>query len=141
MRLILVRIPANTSKQDIARFVEPALQRRLSIRKKKIEKIEILKLHDKNINAIEYHGLVTIEPDSLAIRAILKLNRKAINGKHIAVRQYHKRYWHNDPRQKSPSLNLKYPERRTLERRRYHLQELDEIEVRLTGHKSFHRTF
>ena len=141
MRLILVRIPAHTSHQDIARFIEPAINRRFSFRKNRIGRVEILRLHDKNINTVEYHGLVTIEPDSLALRAILKLNRKPINGKHIAVRQYHNRSLHNDSRMKKSPLPLKNKDRRLADRRRSDLQNIDDIEIRLTSHKAFHRTY
>ena len=141
MRLILVRIPADTNKQDIKRFFEPLLKRRFFFKKKSIENIEILKLHDSSTNSSEYHALVTIEPDSFAKRAILKLNRKPINGKHIAVREYHNRYWHNDLRQQNNTLNPNMPNRRIMDRRRKNLRVLESDDIRITGHKNFHRTF
>ena len=141
MHIILVRIPADTTPHDIADFLEPALKRSFFVRKGIIEKIEIQIFHDSWINAKEYHGLVKIEPDTAARRVIKKLNRKAINGKHIAVREYHIRNWHNDPRLRHTPFNLKFSDRRKADRRRTHLQVLTEDEVRFTGNKRFHRTF
>jgi hypothetical protein len=141
MHIILVRIPAETTPRDIAHFLEPVLKGGLFVRKGIIEKIEIQILHDDRINATEYHGLVKIEPDAAAQRVIKKLNRKAINGKHIAVREYHIRNWHNDPRLRPKPLNLEFSCRREGDRRRTHLQVLTNNEVRFTSNKRFHRTF
>lgn len=141
MQIILVRIPADTTPNDIAHFLEPVLKGGLFVRKGIIEKIEIQILHDERSQTSEYHGLVKIAPDVAAERVITKLNRKALNGKHIAVREYHLRNWHNDPRLKSDPLNLKFPDRRKGDRRRKHLQILAKEEIRISGNKRFHRTY
>ena len=141
MHIILVRIPADTTPHDITHFLEPILKGGLFVRKGIIEKIEIQILHDEWIQTTEHHGLVKIEPDAAAQRVIKKLNRKAINGKHIAVREYHIRNWHNDPRLRPKPLNLKFSGRRKGDRRRTHLQVLTKDEIRFTGNKRFHRTF
>lgn len=140
MHLILVRIPAKTTRQDIEHFFEPVLKRKFFFKKGSLDRIEIFCLRDPNTHSSEYHALVTITYDSLARRAIIKLNRKAINGKHIAVREYHSRSWHNDPRQKNKPLGPNTPNRRLMDRRR-NLQKIESLDFRITGNKSFHRTF
>ena len=140
MHIILVRIPPDTTPYDIAHFLDNALKGSLFARKGIIEKIEIQILQDNRTNTMEYHGLVTIEPDTAAQRVIKKLNRKAFNGKHIAVREYHIRTWHNDPRLIPKPLNFKFPDHRNKDRRRSHLQVLTHDSVRFTESKTFHRS-
>ena len=141
MQIILVRIPQGTTHRDIADFLETALKGSLFVRKGIIEKIEIQILYDDRAQITEYHGLVRIEPDAAARRVIKKLNRKAIKGKHIAVREYHIR--NSDPRLRLHSPKSTFSDRREADRRRSHLQILsaDNDAVRFTGNKSFHRNY
>ncbi|GAB4258050.1 MAG: hypothetical protein Kow0065_07610 [Methylomicrobium sp.] len=139
MRIILVRIPADTSHQDVFRFFEPALKRKFFFKKPTLSKIEILRQYDPDANTYEYHALATIEPDSFAKRVIIRLNRKELNGKRIAVREYYLRSWHNDPRQRHGNSRLKFADRRVADRRRKNLQMLPAEDIRITGHKAFHR--
>ena len=141
MQIILVRIPPDTTLYDITQFLEPVLKKGFFVRKGVIENIEIKIIHDANANVTEYHGLVRIEPDAAAKRAVNKLNRKAINGKHIAVREYHTRNWHNDLRLATNPVNLKFLDRRKVDRRRPHVQVQSHDVVHFSSNKSFHRTF
>lgn len=97
MILFLRHIPAQARISDIAEFVTPAIRSGWFKRRGQIVKIEILALHDKQVNAYEFHGLVEIEPESAARVAIKKLNGRSLKGKIITVREYHIRSWHNDP--------------------------------------------
>ena len=121
MIVFLRRIPANTSTHEITSFIQPAIKGGLLARSGRIDNIKIVRIKDAERNTLEYHGLVRIEPDAAAARAIKTLNRKAINGKNIAVREYHTRNWHNDPRLKNQG-NLKFADRRKGERRRRKLE-------------------
>ncbi|MGR9115712.1 MAG: hypothetical protein ACU85E_08095 [Gammaproteobacteria bacterium] len=141
MHIILVRIPAETTKNDIIHFFEPVLKKGFFVRKGIIEHIEIKIIHDSSLNAMEFHGLVKIKPDVVALKAIKKLNRKVINGKHIAVREYHFRNWQNDPRLKPLPTNLKFRDRRKEDRRRNHLHEVTHETAHFSSNKIFHRTF
>ena len=118
MNIILVRIPEHTTLSDIAAFLEPVLKKGLFVRKGMIETIDIQIIYDGKTSVTEYHGLVRIDPDAAARRAIAKLNRKIINGKHIAVREYVLRNWHNDRRLRVKRVSPKFPDRRQIDRRR-----------------------
>lgn len=121
MRIILVRIPSDTTHNDISDFLSGTLKGGLFDRTGIIEKIEILNLYDEKTNTIEYHGVIRIEPDIAAQRVIKKLNRKAINGKHIVVREYQLRNWHRDQRLRPPPPRSIFSNRRNADRRRSHL--------------------
>ena len=87
MIVFLRRIPANTRKQDIIDFIEPALKGGLLQKAGRIEDIKILVFEDTQTKIMEYHCLVTIDSEDVANRIIKKLNRKAFKGKHIPVRE------------------------------------------------------
>ena len=122
MIVFLRRIPADTNKVEIASFMEPALKGGLFGKQGHISDIKILALKDKQKNKIEYHGLVRVDPESAAERAIKRLNLKSINGKNIIVREYFMRNWHNDPRLRRNHSDIKFPDRRKSDRRRHHLE-------------------
>jgi hypothetical protein len=68
------------------------------IRGGKIVNISLIVQQDSQMHHTEYHGLVTIVPDTAAVQAIKKLHRKCINGKFVSVSEYHYRFRNNDPR-------------------------------------------
>ena len=98
MIIILKNIPGHTENHQVEDFVSPAIKGGLLRKSGAIDKIEIHVQKDTVRHTVEYHALVTITPDSVAIKAIEKLNKKRINGRHILVTEYHIRTWHNDPR-------------------------------------------
>jgi len=140
MKLILVALHPNTTKQDIQHFLKPAIKGGLLSRKGVIEEIEIKGLYDNKTRSTEYHGLVIVKPAAVAKRVIKKLHRKALIGKHIALREYHHRTWHNDPRLNATS-DYDYPDRRIADRRRFHLQEIKQAEVSFASYENFSRTY
>ncbi len=123
MLIFLARIPNDTTETDIINFLNPVLKGGLFFRKGMIKSLEIMLYQDDETELALYHALVRIEPDNVAQRVITKLNRKPLKGKHILVREYQIRSWHNDPRLVD---KLPYPttpqERRTHERRKHQLQ-------------------
>lgn len=131
MILFLRNIPAQTRIGDIAEFVAPAIRGGWFKRRGQIVKIEILALHDKQVNTYEFHGLVEITPDTVAMRAIKKLNGSFLNGKMITVREYRIRSWHNDP--------LSPKERLHQNRRRKDLEVIEDKSTLFVGQKEFHR--
>ena len=141
MLVILRGIPANTNRYEILTFLQPALKGVFFKKKGRIDHIRIVKIQDVERDTIEFHGLVRIEPDSAALRVIKMLNRKVINGKNIAVREFQARNWHNDPRIRRKAPKLGFPDRRQGDRRRKALVVLEEDgEIVFSGNKSFHRT-
>jgi hypothetical protein len=55
-------------------------------------------LKDEKTNLFSYYGLVFIEPNEIALKAIQKLNRKFFNGNYITVREFHHRSALNERR-------------------------------------------
>lgn len=142
MLILLSKIPKNTTRSDIINFLNPVLKGGFFARKGMIKSLEVMIYKDSNADISPYHGLVRIEPDSVAKRAISKLNRKPLKGKHITVREYHYRSWRNDPRITNKMLYTKFHEdRRLVERRLNKLEVVEEqIEkISITGVKDFHR--
>lgn len=139
MIIFLGRIPANTRKHEITDHITPALKGGLFQKSGRIENIKILVLKDKNTNTLEYHGLVTIDPDAAAKRVIKKLNRKVFKGKHIAVREYHLRSWHNDPRLNMHEYNEELINKRNGDRRRSRIEEDEDISGNFSSNEVFHR--
>lgn len=118
MIIFLRKIPADTKLSDIADFVAPALKGGWFRKAGKIVKIDILPLHDIRLNSMEFHGLVTVEPDAAGFRAIRLLKGKRFKDKLIIVRQYFQRSWQNDPRQNDKPIDADIIEKRKADRRR-----------------------
>ena len=139
MHVFFRKIPAHTKQNDLIGFIEPALKRMWFRNKGVIENIRIVHQKDHGSNVSEYHAVVTIEPDVVAEKVIKRLNRKMFLGRHVIVREYHRRVWHNDLRIKHNSRNLKISCRRITDRRRKNLEMVKEVAHKFSGDKSFHR--
>ena len=139
MRVFFRKITADTTKKDLIEFIQPALRKVWFRKKGIIENVKIIHQRDHGSNLSEFHGLVTIHPDAVAEKVIRRLNRKMLLGKHIIVREYHHRVWHNDPRVKHNSHNLEISCRRVADRRRKNLEMVEEVTHTFSGDKSFHR--
>ena len=127
MILFIRKIPANTKLSELIGFVEPTVKGGLFRRSGIIRDAKILALRDLKLRTLEFHGLVTVEPDKVAMRVIKKLRGKRFKGKFVVIRQYFQRDWHNDPRQHNQgSQALGMHERRKTDRRRG--KELEVIE-------------
>jgi hypothetical protein len=132
MIVFLRRIPANTR--------EPVLKGGLLQKSGHIKNIKILIFKETQTKLLEYHCLVDIDPDAVANRVIKKLNRKAFKGKHITVREYFHRSWHNDPRVNMHELNEELVNKRQGDRRRPRLEVIPDLSDKFTSSKSFYRS-
>ncbi|WP_051906626.1 RNA recognition motif domain-containing protein [Methylomarinum vadi] len=133
-------IPAQTKRHNIREFIEPSVKGGLFKKKGHIKRIEILVFKDVVLNKLEYHGLVNIEPDEVAERVIKKLNCKKFMGKHIAVREYRQRDWHNDRRLNNKKADIVNRDRRETDRRRgAQLEEIEDVSAMFIGREGFHR--
>jgi len=141
MIVILHKIPPETRYQDIIEFIEPALKSSWFSKEGYIEEVKILIVNDNDKETVERHGLIRINPDSRARKAIKFLNRKPILGKRIAVREYQYRSWHNDTRENSNKRLGKILHRRSNSRRRPNLESVLENATTSTSDKSFHKTY
>jgi hypothetical protein len=141
MIIILRRISENTEKDEIIDFLTPILKGSLLKRTGHIENIKILTLKDTLNDTIEYHGLVTIDSDAAANRAIKKLNRKVFKNRNVIVREYFHRSWHNDPRVNMHEWNEELENKRKNNRRRSRLEVISEESMRLNRNEKDHPTF
>lgn len=139
MILFLRKIPANTKLAEISAFVAPALKGGLFRKSGRIVKIEILALHDIRLNAHEFHGLVTVEPDSAGLRAIKLLKGRRFKDKLIIVRQYVHRSWHNDPRQSHKRFNIGEEQRKADRRRGKYLEVISDLSEKFSSTGDFAR--
>ncbi|MEN8177848.1 MAG: hypothetical protein ABFS39_04435 [Pseudomonadota bacterium] len=81
-------------------------------------KCEILRLEDKRKETVEYHGLISIEPEKTCLALVDKLNGALLFGKRVEVRPYVKRSTYKDRRRLFADLELLPAERRSQDRRR-----------------------
>jgi hypothetical protein len=101
---------------------------------------DILTIIDKATKEAEFHGLVTLEPDSIAEKMINRLNLRHFKGRRVAVRRYHVRDPHNDRRKRQDeATTLKFKDQRFRDRRRVQLEIMDEKTVRTRGLHNFSR--
>ena len=138
MIIILRRIPENTKKSELIEFISPALKGGILKKTGHIEYIKILTLKDTQRNTIEYHGLVTIDSDAAAKRAIKQLNRKPFKNRNITVREYFYRSWHNDPRVNMGQWNDELKEKRKGNRRRPRLEIVTEESIKFSSKQEDH---
>ncbi|CAG1021647.1 hypothetical protein DOJK_01137 [Patescibacteria group bacterium] len=137
MIVIFKNIPTRTKKLDIKNFITPVVNGGWFDKKGTVINISILVQRNLRTREIVYHGLVEIEPDSVGIRLITKLNRKILLGKYIAVSEYHVRNFRNDPRLRKRRPKPGVLERRICDRRdKYEI--LSEAEINLEGKRAFH---
>jgi len=98
MIVFMRNIPDDTSRRDIAAFIEPALQGGFFKAKGEILSVSVLLLKDKGTKLTECHAIVNIAPDAVAERVVKKLHGQLFKGKRIALREYAIRSWKNDRR-------------------------------------------
>ena len=136
MIIILKNIPANTRKKDIEDFIRPIIKGGFFSRSGRIESIRIKGQRDTRFNTLEFHALVRVVPDAVAMKVVKKLNRKLFKGKHTAVNEFQYRNWRNDRR-----TDTRQPasDRRLADRRRAHLEVIEDVSERFSSKKSFHR--
>lgn len=118
MIIILKKIPVNTTESHIEAFINPVLKGGLFKASGQIERISFWRCEIIETNTIEYYVLVDIEPDAVGRRVINQLNKKLLNGKYIAVQEYHARHWSNDKRLFQSVLNRGDNNKRKMDRRR-----------------------
>ncbi len=128
MIIIIKQLPSNSSAIELHNFVRPALKGHIFRRTVPVQKLEIIKIHDVRHDTDEYHGLVHIDSQPAAERAIKKLDGRFFNSTQVSVKEYFPvRKSDKDRRSREPVYVKYLPEKRQAERRRS--GELLEIEV------------
>jgi RNA recognition motif-containing protein len=139
MMIFIRNIPKDTLRSEIIEFVKPALKGGFFSQQGLIRDIEILTLKNKDINLMEYHALVGIEPELSAIRAIKKLHGQRFKEKRITVRQYFIRRWQNDRRTGNSKFTSGFREKRHTATRRRNMEVIDDRLIHYSSHKAFNR--
>jgi hypothetical protein len=141
MIVFFKNIPGDTLRGELTEFIKPALKGGFFSAKGEIKKIEFLKLRVADINLVEFHALVHIEPDAVALRVIKKLHGQRFRDKRITVRQYYTRSWQNDRRADSKAVSAAIKEKRNTPTRRRNLEIIEDSSIEFSSRKSFHRRF
>lgn len=139
MMIILKKISVKTKKQDIKDFVIPAIKGNWLSKSGQIKNVLILTQRNVRTRVIQYHVLVELIPDSIAERAIKRLNMTTLVGKYVAVSEYKVRNWHNDPRMNHSyaSTYKRLKDKRIADRRNQYEEVISE-DISITSEKSFH---
>jgi hypothetical protein len=147
VKLFIRKIPANTTLAELRDFIDSGVSWMERFRwgqRYRIIEAKILTIIDRSTREIEFHGLVTIEPDSLADQIIKRLHIKRFKGRRVAVRRYYKRSPLNDRRrdQDEPFASLQSSDKRCRDRRRQHQMEMiDDSIIKTTSMDTFYRKF
>ena len=102
MIIFIQNIPEHTTKENIRKFVTPALKRLGLIRLGDIKKIDLLSIVNKHSGSIRYASIVRIDTEIATQIVVDKLNGKQLKGRIVTVREYKIRTAHNDPRIRYP---------------------------------------
>lgn len=117
MRIFLKQIPIGTNKRDILEFIAAAIKGGFFSKRSRVTSMLIMEQRNPQHNTMDYHAIVTIEPDSIAERIIQKMNQQTFKGKSIEVRRYYTRDPATDPRKRNHILEEVPESRRRKERR------------------------
>jgi hypothetical protein len=118
MIIFIRKIPKGTLPSELHDFVMPALNGGLFTESGLILKVEILAIKSKETAVYEFHGLVYVDSDAAAKRAINRLRGSSINGTPVTFHQYEHRNWHNDRREAQTTQPAEIMEKRIKDRRR-----------------------
>lgn len=118
MVIFIRNVPRGTLPSMLRDFVAPALRGGLFSNSGHILEAKILAIKDKQSDAHEFHGLVSVDSDSAGKRAIQRLKGRSINGVAVKIHEYAKRDWHNDRRSTSVAVAADVMEKRRKDRRR-----------------------
>jgi hypothetical protein len=141
MIIIFKKIPENTSDYQIEEFIAPALKGGLFRASGHIEKISFWTYEIVEFNTVEYYALVDIEPNAVGQRIINQLNKKQLNGKYIAIQEFHVRHWSNDKRTFTSVVNRGGGNKRKTEERRRKIVKIERSSrtenITISSHSSF----
>ncbi|MGR9099657.1 MAG: hypothetical protein ACU826_03745 [Gammaproteobacteria bacterium] len=142
MQIFFRCIPRGTHPKELASFITPYLNSGVfSLFQKPGELIDVrvLSQKDVNLNTIDHHGLVLIEPDLVAERVIRSLRKTPFKGKRIIVREFVQRSWQNDRRCNPQTQIRDHNSRRKADRRQHKLETVTHFGVSFVGLQQFSR--
>ncbi len=108
MYVIIKNIPSNITIDELESYVFPCVKGGVFQKRGQIKALKIIQLVDKKGQAIERHGLVIVDSDTVKKRLIKSLKPKthmntvffggAEDVKYCSVDEYYIRHWSNDRR-------------------------------------------
>ena len=93
MKLIALRIPVSSSKNELSQLVHEALQKKWSLpfgEKPSIRSCKIVEQVDSQ-GIVEHHGIFEVQPDSAGKWLINHFKNRHLHKKLIFIRQYYER--------------------------------------------------
>ena len=124
MLFSIKNMPESVSRKQLHQIVEHAMHHFwFPLRRKgSIESLDIIKIQNGDKRTAEYHGVVEIEPDGIALVAMKRLSRSTLWGRQVSVGPYAIRSAYRDRRGHKPHKeDLRVIDRRKGDRRKSHL--------------------
>jgi hypothetical protein len=122
MLLLIKHIPGYLTKKELMTFIRSArgtMWRLFPIVGNiGLDKCQILRIEDKQKETIEYHCLISVEPEKTAQTLLKKLDGARLFGRSVEVKPYVRRSPYKDRRRYHADLELLKVERRLNDRRR-----------------------
>jgi hypothetical protein len=139
MLLFFKHIPQDTLNREIVSFVTPVIRGGLLGAKGKVTKIDVIALKDKVNHMVEFHALVNIEPDNVAMKVIKKLDGQVLKERAIAISKYTLRSWQNDKRREDRQIQNRITEKRVNQQRRRNLEVITRESPEYSSYDSLYR--
>lgn len=125
MLLFIRLLPESTTEHELRQFVHRAVYSpwlRLIGPPSRVSSVQIIRICNPEIDSVEYHGIVGVEPAKTALSVIKKLDERELRGKKVTVRKYFSRSARRDRRLQRPEVRfLAIFNRRKKNRRRLNL--------------------
>jgi len=121
MKIFIGNIPEETECLDLISFIESVMDTQDFIMREFIGDVNIIQLEDPVTGVLEFHGLITLEPDALARELLEKLPEQPLLGITVSAREYTLRNQSNDPRSREAKSSKKNDLRKG-ERRRQNME-------------------
>ncbi|MGD8590063.1 MAG: hypothetical protein PVG22_14650 [Chromatiales bacterium] len=122
MLLLIKHIPGYITKKELTTFIRSTRSMVWRLFPVfggfSLEKCQILRIEDKQKQTVEYHCLVSVEPEKSCQVLLKKLNGALMFGRPVEVKPYAKRSPYKDRRRSHADLELLKVERRRNDRRR-----------------------
>lgn len=142
MIVFFKNIPNDTLHSELKAFIRPTVKGGLLESKGKITKIDVIGLKDKATDLIEFHALINIEPENVALRVIKKMNGQHFKNQKMTVKQYVLRNWRNDKRTgEIEGIKLRKSESRNNPPRRRKLDVISTDSPEFSSYESLYRHF
>lgn len=122
MLLLVKHIPGYITKKELLDFIRSSrgiFWRMLPfVGNITLDKCQILRIEDKQEETIEYHCLISLEPEKTCQSLLKRLDGSQLFGQSVEVKPYIKRSPYKDRRRFHADLELLKVERRAQDRRR-----------------------